>query len=93
MHDLQTIVQMNAIASEPKPRQKLKADLKNWMLTGRVGSDSENPNSGFMLAYGLIYNDEAKRFPDGMEIRSSTIISVDTKKMQVETLNTIYNLK
>ena len=104
MHDLQTIIAINAEPqryragleaddSVPAPKRKPTADLKNWMLTGRTGSDEQNPNNGFILAYGRIFNDERGRWPDNYEVRTSVIVKVDTKAMQIETLNTIYNLK
>ena len=84
MHDLQTIIAMNAERA-PAPRRKPEADLKVWTISS---FRAEN-----VVAHGYIYNDQANRFQDGSEVRTSRVLSVDIANMRVETLNTIYNLK
>ena len=117
MHDLATIVAMNAEKTvQPKSmyalkedlvednatkarkydiggssdvrmhnhnNSKPKADVSNWMLTGR---------NDWMILHGQVWNDELRRFNNGETIRTSKIVRIDLINMQVETLNTIYNL-
>ena len=82
MHDLQTIIAMNA-ERPPVPTRKPTADLDTWAIMNKGSA---------MIVRGIIYNDEAKRFPDGSQIISSRVVSVDTFNMKVETRNTTYNL-
>lgn len=92
MHDLQTIIAMNAEgAVRPSAQRKPTADLHKWMIVGRTYDTA--PVDGWMLAHGQIFNDERKRFPDGMDVRTSVIVKVDPEAMTIETMNTIYNLK
>jgi len=45
-----------------------------------------------LVAYGEIYEDEAKRFENGRYIRTSYVVKYDKEAGILETRNTIYHL-
>ena len=59
--------------------------LKKWRIVTIYGNK--------VVAIGNIYNDIKKRFADGTEIRTSTILQADFINGVIETKNSIYHLE
>jgi hypothetical protein len=59
--------------------------LKNWTI--------ERYWNGSVVVRGEIYNDTKNRFPDGTNIRTSSVQYIDFVAGVVRTLNSVYNLE
>jgi hypothetical protein len=57
---------------------------------GGVLKNCTPPMVGLVM-YGNLYDDPTARFPDGADVRTSRVVSVDEENHKVETLNTIYD--
>ncbi len=66
--------------------------LEDWFIT----SDSDNPYKAPELRAqklsGKIYDDETKRFEDGTEVITSTIVKYDFENELIQTKSTEYKL-
>ena len=66
--------------------KKYGGKLENWKVVDWCKSTGET------VVHGNLHDDPNQRFPEGTEVRTSSVIHLDYENMKLETSNTVYDL-